>query len=262
MTVLIQPKFRETTLRLALGLALGMIASCAIAQQDKPTPGQQDKPTPGGRQPYDRTTASGNLTPQQFAQSAGWAGLKEVRLGELAQQKSQDTSVRQFAQSMVQDHAQANQQLLQMAQRKGFTLPNTNAFQSDRRYVREPDPKQGAAAEKQTGREGGLEPTGRPGMDPAQSRQQDIQTYQMLQSLSGKEFDKAYIQEMVKDHNKAVQFFTMASQSLTDPELKQFATETLPKLQEHQQHAQKIAQENNWTAETTTEYPRTPDKDK
>ena len=54
-----------------------------------------------------------------------------------------------------------------------------------------------------------------------------------LQKKTGRDFDKAYIGMMESDHKKDVDAFMKASQNLTDPELKTFATETLPVLQKH-----------------------------
>ena len=61
-----------------------------------------------------------------------------------------------------------------------------------------------------------------------------------LQSLSGAEFDKAYMQHMVADHNKAVALFTTGSTSAQDADIKAFATKTLPTLQEHAKLAQEV----------------------
>ena len=66
--------------------------------------------------------------------------------------------------------------------------------------------------------------------------------YEHLQSLSGAEFDKAYMQHMVEDHNKAVAEFDKASTSATDADVKAWAGKTLPALQEHSAMAKDIAQ--------------------
>lgn len=49
----------------------------------------------------------------------------------------------------------------------------------------------------------------------------------------GKEIDKAYVDEMVKDHKDAVKLFDDASRNATDADLKSFAARTLPALQHH-----------------------------
>jgi putative membrane protein len=54
-----------------------------------------------------------------------------------------------------------------------------------------------------------------------------------LSAKSGKEFDKDYVDMMVKDHEKDVEKFEKCSQDAKDPELKAFASKTLPVLREH-----------------------------
>lgn len=63
------------------------------------------------------------------------------------------------------------------------------------------------------------------------SKQQ--KTYDKLSKLSGPEFDKAYVKDMVKDHEGDVKAFTKESEKGKDEQIKSFATETLPVLQGH-----------------------------
>jgi putative membrane protein len=133
----------------------------------------------------------------QFAQDAAMGGLKEVTLGGLAQQRAEDDQVVQFGQRMVQDHGQANERLMAIAEEKGIQLP--------------------------------------------QQLPQDVQqTYQELQQLSDAEFDRAYMDEMVTDHEEDVQAFERQAQSGQDPDLRAFAQETLPTLHEHLELAEQI----------------------
>jgi len=54
-----------------------------------------------------------------------------------------------------------------------------------------------------------------------------------LSKLDGAAFDNAYASEMVKDHQKDIAKYEKASQQLHHPELKSYATETLPNLKHH-----------------------------
>jgi putative membrane protein len=54
-----------------------------------------------------------------------------------------------------------------------------------------------------------------------------------MASLSGAAFDKAYKQEMLKDHRKDVADFQKESMKAMDADVKAFATRTLPTLKEH-----------------------------
>ena len=136
----------------------------------------------------------------QFAEEAAIGGLKEVTLGELAQQQAKDEQVVQFGQRMVQDHGQANEKLMAIAEQKGIEL--------------------------------------------SQELPEDAQeTYQELQQLSGAEFDQAYMDEMVTDHEEDVELFEKQAESGEDPDLRAFAKETLPILREHLQMAEDIQSE-------------------
>jgi putative membrane protein len=61
-----------------------------------------------------------------------------------------------------------------------------------------------------------------------------------LNGLSGAEFDKAYMEAMVEDHEKTVDLFETQSEDGTDPDAKAFAAKTLPKLREHLKMAESI----------------------
>jgi putative membrane protein len=60
-----------------------------------------------------------------------------------------------------------------------------------------------------------------------------------LRKKSGADFDQAYAQQMVLDHNDAVALFSSAG-SLPDQDLAAFANKTLPTLREHQQDANRL----------------------
>jgi len=75
-----------------------------------------------------------------------------------------------------------------------------------------------------------------------------------LEKLQGAAFDKAYMDDMVKDHKKDVKDFQKQSKSAKDPEVKSFAAQTLPTLQEHLQmaeSAQKTAKSESKSAKSS-----------
>jgi putative membrane protein len=59
------------------------------------------------------------------------------------------------------------------------------------------------------------------------------QEHDKLAGLSGAEFDRMYMQHMLKDHKKDVSEFEKQSQKGADPSLRSFAQQTLPVLREH-----------------------------
>jgi putative membrane protein len=82
---------------------------------------------------------------------------------------------------------------------------------------------------------------GRKGLDvpdgPAKKQKAEEER---LSRLSGAQFDRAYMQLMVKDHEKDVRAFEQASRQLDDAELKRWASQTLPTLREHLDRARAI----------------------
>ena len=62
-----------------------------------------------------------------------------------------------------------------------------------------------------------------------------------LSKLSGSEFDKAYMREMVSDHEKDVAAFKKESTSAKDADLKNWAAKTLPTLEDHLKQAKSTA---------------------
>ena len=66
-------------------------------------------------------------------------------------------------------------------------------------------------------------------------------THDRLAKLSGPAFERAYMQDMVAGHRKAVAAFKKESTSGKDPEVKAWATKTLPTIEEHLKMAQDIA---------------------
>ncbi|TEW65744.1 DUF4142 domain-containing protein [Mucilaginibacter phyllosphaerae] len=63
----------------------------------------------------------------------------------------------------------------------------------------------------------------------------------MLTTSKGADFDRSYVNMMVKDHKKTVMLFEHAAQTLPDPDLKAFAAKTLPILRQHYTAIQQIA---------------------
>jgi putative membrane protein len=65
-------------------------------------------------------------------------------------------------------------------------------------------------------------------------------TIDRLSKLEGDQFDKAYIDEMIKDHKTDIEEFEEAGKTTKDAELKVFIAKTLPTLRSHLSHIQGI----------------------
>jgi len=166
---------------LASAALIGLMAQPALAQsqdrtQQQPAQAEQQRPSQAGQQQLAQEDI-------EFATEAAEGGIKEVRVGELAQQKATTPEVQQFGQRMVQDHGKANEQLMQIAQEKGIELPKEM---------------------------------------PAEAQQ----LHDELQQKSGAEFDQAYMDDMVSDHQKDVDEFKQYVETGQDPDLKSFAEQT------------------------------------
>jgi putative membrane protein len=70
-----------------------------------------------------------------------------------------------------------------------------------------------------------------------------------LMTLQGAAFDRAYMDAMVKDHEEDVRAFQTEAQSGNDPEIKRWASSTLPTLQEHLRLARDAERAVNMSAQ-------------
>lgn len=68
---------------------------------------------------------------------------------------------------------------------------------------------------------------------PSAPDAKDQATLKRLEGMSGPAFDRAYLQSQIAGHKEAISAFEKEAKSGKDPELKSFASSTLPELQEH-----------------------------
>ena len=80
----------------------------------------------------------------------------------------------------------------------------------------------------------------------------DQATKARLEKLSGQQFDRAYMNDMVKDHSKDVAEFKKESTTAKDTDVKSFASQTLPTLQDHLKEARSIAPKERTQAKAET----------
>jgi putative membrane protein len=89
-----------------LPTALLCIAACAVSAEE-----------PDSSEPVSAA--------QMFVTKATQDGLAEIQLGKLAQSRSNDPTVKQFAATMIQDHTKANAELGALAKRKNLEVPTS-----------------------------------------------------------------------------------------------------------------------------------------
>ena len=77
---------------------------------------------------------------------------------------------------------------------------------------------------------------------PTDMNAKDKATYDMLSKLSGAAFDRAYARDMVRDHEEDIAEFNKEANGGHNPVVKDFATQTLPTLQDHLKEAKEMRQ--------------------
>lgn len=65
-----------------------------------------------------------------------------------------------------------------------------------------------------------------------------------LQAASGESFDRAYMDQMVKDHKKALKLAQNAAKNAKDAELKAAAQKAVPEMQKHLKMAQDLSNQS------------------
>lgn len=75
---------------------------------------------------------------------------------------------------------------------------------------------------------------------PTEMNKKDEATYDRLSKLTGPEFDREYAHEMVMDHQKDIAQFQKEAQNGSNPDVKKFASETLPTLEDHLKQAREM----------------------
>jgi putative membrane protein len=105
------PNTRQTLVAglICLGFSLG-----AAAQGTSPMPAKAGAHTAGSSVPKEDSN---------FVHQAAIGGMTEVKLGNIAQQQASNAQVKQFGARMVKDHSKANDELKQLASRKGIDVP-------------------------------------------------------------------------------------------------------------------------------------------
>lgn len=139
---------------------------------------------------------------REFVEEQIAMGTAEIELGRLAQERGTHADVKEFGAMMVRDHQAAGDELKPIAAKV-----NT-----------------GETAARNTDRD---------------EHQEELEE---LSKLSGKDFDRKYIEEMIDDHEEGIKDLEGKAENAASPEVKQWASKTLPKMREHLERARTIKQ--------------------
>jgi putative membrane protein len=222
-------------------ITAGVCALAAIACADDQVPRLQ--PVPEANNLDTNNWDNQPITSQSFVWAAATTDMKEIHMGELALQKSDNDDVESFAKRIIADHKKACKKLKAIAEKEGLDYPSTNSMTWDMndRWHTNSGNYQNAVTENPDKdypphlatlltSNANYTADGRP-----------MAGHEMnLESLSGAEFDRAFANHMVMGHERAIRKFEAASASLQDPSLKKYADKTLPILNEHLRLAQEL----------------------
>jgi len=137
---------------------------------------------------------------KMFLRGAAATGLAEVKLGQLAMEKSTSDDVKAYGQKMVDDHIAFNKELAPVADSMGVRLPR-------------------------------------------EMSKDDQAEYDKLETLSGSDFDTAYLLLMVKGHHRAMRNFRVEANGSPDPALQALIVKGESIIHEHLAQANKMARE-------------------
>jgi putative membrane protein len=191
--------------------ALAFQQSNPPAQQQSGQP-QQQQSEPHGSSSQQRTThtGSGQLAKAEgkFVHKALMGGKHEVDLATMAAERASSSDVKSFAQRLVTDHTKANEELSELASRKGMDVPGVMP---------------GKAVQ---------------GHDKSNK---DKAVMDRMSKLSGESFDRAFMEYKVRHHQQEVKEFERMAAQAKDPDVRAFAAKTVPVLKEHLEEARSIS---------------------
>ncbi len=136
---------------------------------------------------------------KDFVMKAASGGMMEVEASQIAQQNAGHARVKAFADMMVQDHTNVNNELKGFASSRGLTIPQDSLMTKHKSML------------------------------------------DKMRNMTGKGFDKHYIDMMMNDHNKDINAFEKASNNSKDADLKAWAAKTLPTLRMHKDTVQALS---------------------
>jgi putative membrane protein len=193
--------------------AAALCASAAALAQQSPQSQPTTQSSPAGAGSGAESSAGGaagqqttEASPEQ-KQMAGMVLSKmhmtnqmEMKVGKLAMKKGATDEVRRYGDRLVRDHRFADGKVENMAKAKGITLQT-------------PEPQDEAAKKHM---------------------QKEQEMAQKLEGMSGREFDRMFLQMMVMGHENAIGMLTQAHAQTNDADLKDMLGKMIPILKQHE----------------------------
>jgi len=134
----------------------------------------------------------------------------EIDAGKMAQKQGSTQAVKAYGQMLVRDHQSADKDLMSFAKKHGITIPMDK-------------PKDEAAQKDQ---------------------KDEKEAMAHLKTLKGSEFDTAFLQQMVQDHEKALAQIDTAIGAAQNQDLATIFKDIKPALQKHADQARDLQKTN------------------
>jgi putative membrane protein len=171
----------------------------------------QQRPTTS---PSTSTTSTSSSASTASTQDKDWINQvamdnhQEIMMARLGEQKASNAGVKSFAQKLATDHTKALSELETVARGKSVTIPSQYTSTSS------------------------TSTTSSTATQNADERR--------LSGLSGAEFDRAFVKQMVDDHQKAISAFEREEKATQDSAIRNYINTTLPTLRSHLSEAQNL----------------------
>ena len=136
---------RRITLAIGTALLLGLV--CPAMAQDQAASQSQTSSSTTSTTTQHSSKSSKSSKDDAFVREAAAGNLAEIKMGQLALDKSSSPDVKQFAQRLIDDHTKANDQLSTLAQQKQVTLP-TEPMAKEQKKATQLQSLSGAAFDK------------------------------------------------------------------------------------------------------------------
>jgi putative membrane protein len=215
---------------------------------------------------------------EKFLMKAHASGMREIQLSQLAASRATDPRVRSYAQQLVSEHQEMAQDLKPLVSSAGLDMKmmdsssssmnsgmdashgsSPGASTANRSATSSTDSTRGSnlatAGSSDTNLAGNTDGSRAPGyasntgtdrMDDSGkgvrdrwSRMLNDRKQRKLMEKSGADFDKAYINLMVDEHESAVDLFQDGADD-GNPQVQAFAAKYLPKLRQHLEQAEQL----------------------
>ena len=141
---------------------------------------------------------------REFVEEQLALGNTEIELGRMAQERGTHPDVKEFGAMMVREHQAAAQELRPIGSQLGTAA-------------------------------------GAPGTDAREEAREELtELREELAQLTGRDFDRKYIEEMIDDHEAGIRDLESRVENAANADVRTWASRTLPKMRQHLERAKSI----------------------